>query len=81
MIVITVYRQDGALERLVGLLSENDSDLQIESVWCIANITAGEHEVTLKVARATAPYMITYLEGDNHNLQVSTPYHFRIIAF
>ena len=69
----TVYRHDGALDRLVGLLSENDSDLQIESVWCIANITAGEHEVTLKVAKSTAPYMITYLEGDNHNLQVSTP--------
>ena len=64
------YSQDGALEKLVGLLSETDAKLQIESVWCVANITAGDHEHCLKVAQRTAPYMITYLSGDNIDVQV-----------
>jgi len=64
------YRYDGALDRLVGLLSDSDAELQIECVWCVANITAGEHEATLRVAKSTAPYMVTYLSSDNHNLQV-----------
>lgn len=70
IIICDLSRSEGALDRLVGLLSESDAVLQIESVWCIANITAGEHEATLRVAKATAPYMITYLSGDNQNLQV-----------
>ncbi|XP_067934670.1 uncharacterized protein [Watersipora subatra] len=69
VIIDHFIEHEGALDKLVGLLSETDAELQIESVWCVANITAGEHDVTLKVARATAPYMITYLSGDNHNLQ------------
>lgn len=57
----------------MGLLSENDAQLQIESVWCIANITAGDHEQCAGVAKRTAPYMITYLSGNNVHLQVILP--------
>lgn len=70
LFVFWLFRADGALDKLVGLLSEADSELQIESIWCVANITAGENE-TIRVAKACAPYMITYLSGDNHNVQVS----------
>lgn len=59
------------MDALVGLLSSNDPDQRLEAVWCITNIAAGDHEQCLRVTKAAAAYIITYLSADNTGLQVS----------
>lgn len=57
------------LRAMVTHLTGHNIDLQLESAWCITNMSAGTHEDTLTVLKATAPYLITYLSGQNVQLQ------------
>ena len=58
-----------SLRSLVGHLTGNNPDLQLEAAWCVTNLASGTHEDTLKVLKASAPYLITYLSGHNIELQ------------
>ncbi|XP_074641679.1 uncharacterized protein LOC141899333 [Tubulanus polymorphus] len=58
-----------SMECMVGILTGLDTELHLESAWCLTNISAGMHEhakITLKMA---APYLITYLSGSNPVMQ------------
>lgn len=60
---------DNALYTLVGYLTCSDSTLQLEAAWCVTNISANDHKNMMSVVRATAPYLITYLQGNSDLLQ------------
>lgn len=61
---------DNALQALIGILTQCDSELQHHAAWCITNICTGNHQQTLQVTRLAAPYCITYLSGQNLAMQV-----------
>ncbi|ESO97273.1 hypothetical protein LOTGIDRAFT_159291, partial [Lottia gigantea] len=64
------FGQENALTSLVGVLTGNDTELQLESVWCITNIAAGgSNEQALSVVKSAAPYLITYLSSSSTDLQ------------
>ncbi|WAR03916.1 IMA1A-like protein, partial [Mya arenaria] len=60
---------ENSLQSVVGLLTGNDADLQLEAAWCLTNISAGTSEHALAVAKMAAPYLITYLGSSNNALQ------------
>lgn len=60
---------DNSLRALVGHLTGNNAQLQLEAAWCITNLATGVHDDTMKVLKASAAYLITYLTGQNVQLQ------------
>lgn len=60
---------EGSLRAMIGHLTGKNAQIQLEASWCITNLSAGTHEDTLKVLKASAPYLITYLSGQNIALQ------------
>ena len=60
---------DNSLRALVGYLTGNNAQLQLEAAWCITNLATGVHDDTMKVLKASAAYLITYLSGQNVQLQ------------
>jgi len=60
---------DNSLRALVGHLTGNNAQLQLEAAWCITNLATGVHDDTMKVLKASAAYLITYLSGQNVQLQ------------
>ncbi|XP_072024541.1 uncharacterized protein [Amphiura filiformis] len=60
---------DNSLRCLVGLLSGTDPALQLEAAWCVTNLSASIHEHCLLALKHAAPYLITYLSGQNAVLQ------------
>ncbi|EDV23576.1 uncharacterized protein TRIADDRAFT_58364 [Trichoplax adhaerens] len=66
---LSVCSVDNALQSLIGILTQSDSDLQEHAAWCITNICTGNHKQTLQVTRLAAPYCITYLSGQNLAMQ------------
>ncbi|XP_052798638.1 importin subunit alpha-8-like [Mya arenaria] len=64
-----VFSVENSLQSVVGLLTGNDADLQLEAAWCLTNISAGTSEHALAVAKMAAPYLITYLGSSNNALQ------------
>ncbi|PVD31408.1 hypothetical protein C0Q70_06820 [Pomacea canaliculata] len=65
----TIFKVDNCLQSLVGVLTGSDTDLQSQAAWCLTNIATGGKNHTLAVAKAAAPYFITYLTGSNTMLQ------------
>ena len=61
---------DNSMQCIVGLLTGSDVELQQEAAWCLTNISAGTHDHALLVAKAAAPYLVTFLTGSNPLLQV-----------
>lgn len=62
-------RVDNSLRAMVGHLTCNNAQFQLEAAWCITNLATGVHEDTMKVLKASAAYLITYLSGQNVQLQ------------
>lgn len=62
-------KEENSLRALVGHLTCNNAEFQLEAAWCITNLATGVHEDTLKVLKASAAYLITYLSGQNVQLQ------------
>lgn len=60
---------ENALRSMVGYLTGNNAQFQLEAAWCITNLATGVHEDTMKVLKASAAYLITYLSGQNVQLQ------------
>ncbi|KAL9959731.1 hypothetical protein ACROYT_G033083 [Oculina patagonica] len=60
---------ENSLRALVGHLTGNNAQFQLEAAWCITNLATGVHEDTMKVLKASAAYLITYLSGQNVQLQ------------
>lgn len=60
---------DNSLYTLVSYLTCNDSTLKLEAAWCFTNISANDHKNMMTVVMATAPYLITYLQGGSKLLQ------------
>jgi hypothetical protein len=62
---------------LVGILTGNDSNLQLDAAWCLTNIAAGleSHEST--VLTNAGPYLVTYLSSGNAPLQVQSLFYLR----
>lgn len=60
---------DNSMRALVGHLTGNNAQLQLEAAWCITNLATGVHDDTMKVLKASAAYLITYLSGQNVQLQ------------
>ena len=60
---------ENSLRALVGHLTGNNSQFQLEAAWGITNLATGAHEDTMKVLKASAAYLITYLSGQNVQLQ------------
>lgn len=63
--------EENALHTLVGIYTGSNSELQVEAGWCITNIAAGTHNHAMTVMKYVAPYLASYLSGDNYLLQVS----------
>ena len=67
-----LFSVNNCLQSLIGLLTKTDDvDLQIQAAWCLTNIATGRPEHSLAVAKAAAPYFITYVSGSSPLLQVS----------
>lgn len=56
-------RVDNGLRSIVKHLTGNNIENQLEAAWCVTNLSAGTHEDTIIVLKATAPYLITFLSG------------------
>lgn len=63
-------RVDNCLQSLVGILTGNKIELQEQVAWCLTNVASGRPEHALAVAKAAAPYFITYVSGSSPLLQV-----------
>ena len=63
-------RVDNCLQSLVGLLTGSRVELQEQVAWCLTNVATGRPEHALAVAKAAAPYFITYVSGSSPLLQV-----------
>ena len=59
----------GGLRSLVGCLTGSNTEQQHEAAWCVTNMAAGTHEHTMIVLKASAPYLISFLSGQNVQLQ------------
>ncbi|XP_057296422.1 uncharacterized protein LOC130625358 [Hydractinia symbiolongicarpus] len=60
---------DNSLYSLVGYLTGPDSTLQLEAAWCVTNMSANDHEHMPMIVKATAPYLVTYLQSGSVLLQ------------
>ena len=60
---------DNSLHTLIGYLTGNDSDLQLEAAWCITNISATDYHNMITIVKAATPYLITYLQSGSVLLQ------------
>ncbi|KAH3894055.1 uncharacterized protein LOC127861681 [Dreissena polymorpha] len=63
------FKVENSLQCIVGLLTGNDVELQHEAAWCLTNISAGNTDHALSVAKSAAPYLITYLSSNNPLMQ------------
>lgn len=61
--------EENALNTLVGIYTGTNSEHQVEAGWCITNIAAGTHNHAMTVMKFVAPYLASYLTGDNYLLQ------------
>ena len=68
-LISAFLRVDNSLRAMVGHLTCNSAQFQLEAAWCITNLATGVHEDTMKVLKASAAYLITYLSGQNVQLQ------------
>lgn len=59
----------GALQGLIGLLTCQDAESQLEAAGCIINLLTANHRTTKSVAKAASPYLITYLSSSSVHLQ------------
>ena len=64
------HRVDNCLQSLVGILTGNKIELQEQVAWCLTNVATGRPEHALAVAKAAAPYFITFVSGSSPLLQV-----------
>ncbi|KAK9718821.1 hypothetical protein K7432_005202 [Basidiobolus ranarum] len=60
--------EGGAVDLLEKFLSSTDFDERLQATWCVTNIAAGAPNLCLKVL-STVPYLISYLEEPNIQLQ------------
>jgi len=60
---------DNSLYSLVGYLTGNDTNLQLEAVWCITNITANDYKNISDVVKASSAYLVTFLRSGSVLLQ------------
>ena len=59
-----------SLHALVGYLTGKNSTLQLEASWCITNLSANyDNSNIMQVVKATAPYLITYLQSGSELIQ------------
>ena len=59
-----------SLHALVGYLTGKNSTLQLEASWCITNLSANyDNDNIMQVVKATAPYLITYLQSGSELIQ------------
>ena len=59
-----------SLHALVGYLTGKNSTLQLEASWCITNLSANyDNDNIIQVVKATAPYLITYLQSGSNLIQ------------
>ncbi|CAH1801140.1 unnamed protein product [Owenia fusiformis] len=70
----TVYidhfmQTENAVDQLIGLLSGNDADVQLDAAWCVTNIATGTDDHAYAMAKVAGPYLVTFLSGSNHMLQ------------
>lgn len=63
------FKVENSLQSVVGFLTGNDVELQHEAAWCLTNVSAGNSEHAMAVAKLAAPYLITFLSSNNHSLQ------------
>ena len=68
-LISAFLKVDNSLRAMVGHLTSNNAQFQLEAAWCITNLATGVHEDTMKVLKASAAYLITYLSGQNIQLQ------------
>ena len=55
----------------MGLLSGKDPALQLQAACCITNFSASDYKHCMMALQHAAPYLVTYLGGQNAVLQVS----------
>ena len=59
-----------SLHALVGYLTGKNSALQLEASWCITNLSANyDNDNIMQVVKATAPYLIAYLQSGSELIQ------------
>jgi len=59
--------EDGCLHGLVGLVSGNQWNKQILSLYCLVNLAAAKIK-SHQIARACGPYLVTHISGSNTQL-------------
>ncbi|XP_076434701.1 uncharacterized protein LOC143274696 [Babylonia areolata] len=64
-----LFRVDNCLASLVGLLTGRAIEVQEQVAWCMTNVATGRPEHVLALAKAAAPYCITYISGSSPVLQ------------
>ncbi|KAK7088074.1 importin subunit alpha-6-like [Littorina saxatilis] len=64
-----LFRIDNCLQSLVGILTGSKIELQEQAAWCLTNIATGRSEHVLAIAKAAAPYFITFVSGSSPLLQ------------
>ena len=65
-----MFRINTSLPTLISLLSGHDAEMQMESLYCLTNLAAAAEHDTDLICKMTAPYLVTYLSGNNPLLQV-----------
>lgn len=66
--MVTFMKIEGALHSLVGhLMSQNSFD-QLLAAECCCNLSLGDSKTCFKLAKAASPYLMSILQGLNHNL-------------
>ncbi|CAN7985200.1 unnamed protein product, partial [Ixodes hexagonus] len=63
------YANQNATDVLTSVVSSNDACRQLEAIACVTNLSCGNHKATFRAVRAVAPYLVTFLNGNNPFLQ------------
>lgn len=63
------YTNRNAMDVLMNVVLSNDACCQLEAIACVTNLSCGNHKATFRAVRMVAPYLVTFLNGDNHILQ------------
>lgn len=66
--IISFMKVEGALHAIVGYLMSKNPMEQLLAAECCSNMAMGDSKTCLRLAKAAAPYIITILQGVNHNL-------------
>lgn len=70
VLLLIANRVDGALERLVELLTDGNVDVQLEAAWCLNNIAGGTDGHATAVLNAAGDALIKLLSSGNVPLEV-----------